>query len=381
MSDMNEAIRALADALGLALQSGVGRWRVLAIVGSALGGEPLGTWCPQCGPGVPSDEDGCCTLCGATAVGDGADVANAVLRERDGMLVELRDAYQDRIARPRLAGERDALEAEAAAARAEVERLRQRLGAAGIETGTHDVAELVAEQLRRIVAAMDGEVLFDAAGRAELRTLRHRVEVADDRIVAIARVVAPAWVLPLPGAPGGVHVSGLHEGLLPDVVAGRVAALARVTAERDALRVDSMRADRLDGLLRRILATAAPDWVSPDGEPEAGLTEDAALCAVEMLVAEAAAMRLALERGIGETVAPACVETQDGYCGCEDDDDDCGCPSIQMRLCACGGEAPCTDPACFVGAALAPAAGGSLLRRLGRAGRRGLVHERDEAPR
>lgn len=31
------------------------------------------TWCPQCGPGVPIDEDGCCATCGATATGRGVD--------------------------------------------------------------------------------------------------------------------------------------------------------------------------------------------------------------------------------------------------------------------------------------------------------------------
>lgn len=33
-------------------------------------------WCPQCGPGVRIDEDGCCATCGADAVGEGADVAH-----------------------------------------------------------------------------------------------------------------------------------------------------------------------------------------------------------------------------------------------------------------------------------------------------------------
>lgn len=35
------------------------------------------TWCPQCGPGVFVDEDGCCRGCGSTAVGDGASEACA----------------------------------------------------------------------------------------------------------------------------------------------------------------------------------------------------------------------------------------------------------------------------------------------------------------
>lgn len=35
----------------------------------------LPTWCPQCGPRVRVDEDGCCLECGATACGAGADAA------------------------------------------------------------------------------------------------------------------------------------------------------------------------------------------------------------------------------------------------------------------------------------------------------------------
>lgn len=37
------------------------------------------TWCPQCGPHVAVDEDGCCATCGATATGPGADRALDVL--------------------------------------------------------------------------------------------------------------------------------------------------------------------------------------------------------------------------------------------------------------------------------------------------------------
>jgi hypothetical protein len=31
------------------------------------------TFCPECGPGVPVDEDGCCMSCGATAIGAAVD--------------------------------------------------------------------------------------------------------------------------------------------------------------------------------------------------------------------------------------------------------------------------------------------------------------------
>ena len=37
-----------------------------------------GTWCPQCGPDVSCDDDGCCSACGATAVGEGTEQALAL---------------------------------------------------------------------------------------------------------------------------------------------------------------------------------------------------------------------------------------------------------------------------------------------------------------
>ena len=42
--------------------------------------EPMnGTWCPECGPNVLVDEEGLCVSCGATAIGNGANRALAVL--------------------------------------------------------------------------------------------------------------------------------------------------------------------------------------------------------------------------------------------------------------------------------------------------------------
>ncbi len=41
------------------------------------------TWCPQCGPRVHVDDDGCCAMCGCDAVGHGATFACVLLRERD----------------------------------------------------------------------------------------------------------------------------------------------------------------------------------------------------------------------------------------------------------------------------------------------------------
>lgn len=37
------------------------------------------TWCPKCGPGVTVDGYECCELCGATAIGDGAELAHRVV--------------------------------------------------------------------------------------------------------------------------------------------------------------------------------------------------------------------------------------------------------------------------------------------------------------
>lgn len=37
----------------------------------------MNAWCPECGPVESHDEDGCCTTCGSTATGPGADHAHA----------------------------------------------------------------------------------------------------------------------------------------------------------------------------------------------------------------------------------------------------------------------------------------------------------------
>jgi len=34
-----------------------------------------GSWCPQCGPDVKVDEDGCCVHCGCDCTGEGAELA------------------------------------------------------------------------------------------------------------------------------------------------------------------------------------------------------------------------------------------------------------------------------------------------------------------
>lgn len=38
-----------------------------------------GTWCPQCGPHVGVDEDGCCNSCGCVAAGDGVEAMHTRL--------------------------------------------------------------------------------------------------------------------------------------------------------------------------------------------------------------------------------------------------------------------------------------------------------------
>lgn len=53
----------------------------------------LGSWCPQCGPDVTTDEDECCASCGADALGDGADAA---IRQRSKLanVVAIMRAYK-----------------------------------------------------------------------------------------------------------------------------------------------------------------------------------------------------------------------------------------------------------------------------------------------
>lgn len=55
------------------------------------------SWCPQCGPHVQMDEDGCCQTCSADAVGPGAWQALDALRERDearARISRIREAVQ-----------------------------------------------------------------------------------------------------------------------------------------------------------------------------------------------------------------------------------------------------------------------------------------------
>jgi hypothetical protein len=54
------------------------------------------TLCPECGWGVPVDEDGCCTSCGAPAHGDGVDTVAAQLATLRAC-VEAADALADTV--------------------------------------------------------------------------------------------------------------------------------------------------------------------------------------------------------------------------------------------------------------------------------------------
>jgi type 1 glutamine amidotransferase len=56
------------------------------------------SWCPQCGPGVSIDEDGCCESCGATATGAWASRAIEQAAEVD-RLKEERDEAKKKVAR------------------------------------------------------------------------------------------------------------------------------------------------------------------------------------------------------------------------------------------------------------------------------------------
>jgi hypothetical protein len=55
------------------------------------------TWCPECGPDVAVDEDGCCTTCGNGATGPGADAAHEACiippGECKGLTETSRDCY------------------------------------------------------------------------------------------------------------------------------------------------------------------------------------------------------------------------------------------------------------------------------------------------
>ena len=70
------------------------------------------TFCPECGPNVKIDEDGCCVGCGATAIGPGVDRLRATNAEQAAEIARL----QDKVAKQ---GNRMEAKADAAIARAE----------------------------------------------------------------------------------------------------------------------------------------------------------------------------------------------------------------------------------------------------------------------
>ena len=51
----------------------------------------LPTWCPECGPKVDINEDGCCVTCGASATGRGAVTAHLAIIERDEALAQVKE--------------------------------------------------------------------------------------------------------------------------------------------------------------------------------------------------------------------------------------------------------------------------------------------------
>ena len=55
-----------------------------------------------------------------------------------------------------------------------------------------------------------------------------------------------------------------------------------------------------------------------------------------------------LQRGIGDCPMPGCM-SGGGFCG----EDPCPHPEIAHPICICGGDAPCTDSGCTIGALLA----------------------------
>lgn len=70
-----EELEALSNAwAGAALKGSADHWRkemdASAPTAPREAAEPWHSLCVECGPNVPADEDGCCSMCGATATGD-----------------------------------------------------------------------------------------------------------------------------------------------------------------------------------------------------------------------------------------------------------------------------------------------------------------------
>lgn len=87
MGGVNVALRAVIGLVessnGRPLSAADVATAVVAAVVAAVtgqGGHSVDSFCPQCGPSVQVDEEGCCLACGADAMGDGADLAIAALR-------------------------------------------------------------------------------------------------------------------------------------------------------------------------------------------------------------------------------------------------------------------------------------------------------------
>lgn len=87
----------------------------------------LPTWCPECGPKVDINEDGCCVTCGASATGRGAVTAHLAIIERDEARAEV-EQMQNRCAH--VHGCLDQALEERDEARAEVEKLSESAKAA-----------------------------------------------------------------------------------------------------------------------------------------------------------------------------------------------------------------------------------------------------------
>jgi hypothetical protein len=160
------------------------------------------TWCPQCGPGVGIDEDGCCTSCGATATGEGAEQA---LR----LKAKLDSAYEAVYERRELREALTECQANLEAAEAKLAEAERKLSEAGplfcLYCGKEDPPDTPAQVLADHIRVCEKHPLARALARekalrearedyaAMLRTLGNKLREKHDwrdRIVSFRAVPA-----------------------------------------------------------------------------------------------------------------------------------------------------------------------------------------------
>lgn len=145
------------------------------------------TWCPECGPSVPIDEDGLCAACGATAIGPGADLALSALDSASREKARA-DAAEARVKelKERIKIEEAAGEASANAAEKALERVREleaqcaAMRGGALESGMYFASSLrdipgSDAEARYLHAALSGD-----AGRALLELVKALERVAEE---------------------------------------------------------------------------------------------------------------------------------------------------------------------------------------------------------